>query len=270
VREPWASSQCLSSLLGAISFQLISQERATFSMEEASTWIDAKFSHVPIRELLPLLKIQGLIYGEDERYMFAHRSFQDYFAALYVVESADSASEYLTDWKNKPEVREVFRLACGITSDATTLLKGVLRANGVTDASRCTLLADVLAQPVVAERGVVEESCDTLINWLDEKLADWSIEPNVEDRMSGAEPSWEMSATGRPIGKEQLVVQGALSAIHRARSGTAHIPLKDRMKEAKSAVLSEFADSMEVEGKLAVEVIAKERSGVLRATVGEL
>lgn len=116
---------------------------------------------------------------------------------------------------------------------------------------------------------MVEESCAALVSWLDAKLADWSIEPNPRNRKTEIESNWEMSATGRSVGRAQLSVQGTLSAIHRARSGVAHIPLKERMKDARSAILPKFADSMEIEGRLEVEVSSREKFGILRAAVEE-
>jgi hypothetical protein len=41
------------------------------------------------------------------------------------------------------------------------------------------------------------------------------------------------------------------------------------MKDARSAILPKFADSMEIEGRLEVEVSSREKFGILRAAVEE-
>lgn len=268
VRRPWASPQCLLSLLGTLSLQLLKEEKAVFDAEQASTWIGARFPDVPVLELLSLLEMQGFLRNERGAMSFVHKALQDYFAALNVVEGADSVLEHLVGWRHKEDVREVFRLACGITSDATPLLKGVIGSIREGNTSRCALLAEILAQPIAAERTAIEESCETLIGWLDKKLANWSIKPSLAKSIEG-EASWEMLATGQSVGEAELSVRSTLSSIHRARSGLAHVPLRECMKGAKSVILPEFADCMTIEGKLEVTLSSEERRGILRATVAE-
>lgn len=247
VREPWASPQSLSSLVAEVSFHLLAAGQDTFTTSDAATWINDRFPTVPIDELLSLLSVLGVVVQSNGRFQMAHKLLRDYFAALRAVESSESAGEYLKDWSGRPEMREVVRLACGITNDASSLLNGVLDASQVDEVERCTLIAEILGQPVTAERSVMDRSCDVVVQWLDGTLRGWFVnDRKVEDF------SWELSAEGKSLDALSNQVEHALTAIHRARSGPAYEPLRQRMKQTKSALLPEFADAMALEGRLNV------------------
>jgi hypothetical protein len=270
VRKPWASPQNLLALLGQIAFQLVMSGRDIFGVDEVQTWTNLKFPNVPADELLSLLGVLGLVDSEDGFFsMSYHQYFRDYFAAQYVVESASSASSYLKEWPHRPDVREVLRLACGITTDATPLLRRVLDTSKVADTSRHVLLAEILAQPVVAEQKIVAETCDSLVTWLDGELCDWSVDARPSPFESNRIATWELWATGKTMGRAQQSVQGALTAIHRARSGPAREPLKERMRATKSPVLSAFATALDVEGRLDLKFYPDAGLENLRATVNE-
>ena len=113
VRKPWASPQTLLALLGEIAFRLLMSGKEVFGVEEVQTWINRRFPNVPAEELLSLLGVLGLVDGDDGCFSISHRSFRDYFAAQYVVESANNASSYLKEWPHRQDVREVLRLAWG-------------------------------------------------------------------------------------------------------------------------------------------------------------
>jgi len=199
----------------------------------------------------------------------SQKFLRDYFAAQYVVESSSSALSYLNDWTRRADFREVLRLACGITNDATSLLKGVLDCENVSEADRNVLLAEILAQPMAADQKLVAKSSDAIVNWLDAMLEDWSIDFQGSPRSEGLEASWELVARGNPIGKAQQSVEGALTAIHRARSGPAYGSFRQRMGGTRSAVLSAFADSLEVEGRLEIQFTPKAKAGTLRVAIVE-
>jgi hypothetical protein len=270
VRKPWASAQCLSSLLGAISLHSISQGKASFRSDDVLNWIDPEYANVPARDLMSLLEVHGFVVREDdEHFTLRNETFREYFAASYVVESARNAGDYLTDWDKKPQLREVLRLACGLSSDATPLLRSVLDNNQVTRAKRGSALADILAQPIRASQETVRASANAIVGWLDHELEDWSIEaPSASNNAS--QVSWAMAAKGKSIGASRDEVGSTLSAIHRARSGNAHGALRERMKGAASPVLAEFADSLEVEGKLELTLGGGKSADKLRAEVGDL
>jgi transcriptional regulator with XRE-family HTH domain len=271
VREPWASTQCLSSLLGAISLHSINQGKASFRSEEVLDWIDPEYSHVPVQDLMSLLEVHGFVSRDDvEHFSLKNETFREYFAASYIVESARNAGDYLKHWDKNPQLREVLRLACGLSSDATSLLQGVLENKRVAPAKRGAVLADMLAQPIRASQQAVKASANAIVGWLDHELDDWSVEATSFAPDNAGQISWAMAAKGKPIGASRDEVGSTLSAIHRARSGNAHESLRERMKGAASPVLAEFADCLEVEGKLELTLGGGKSADKLRAEVGEL
>ena len=162
-----------------------------------------------------------------------------------------------------------FAVSLWITTDATPLLRRVLDAGKVAVSDRHVLLAEILAQPVAAEQKIVAEACHSIVGWLNSELQGWSLDgrPRAHERDRIA--TWELLAIGKPVGKAQQAVRGALTAIHRARSGPARKSLKERMRVTKSPVLSAFAGSLEIEGRLDLRFFADARSENLRATVSE-
>ncbi len=271
VREPWASAQCLSSLLGAISLHSIKQGKASFRSEDVLGWIDPEYSHVPVPGLLSLLEVHGFVTREDyEHFTLKSETFREYFAASYIVESTRNAGDYLEQWDRSPQLREVLRLACGISSDATPLLRGVLDNKKVALAKRGAALADMLAQPIRASQETVRASATAIVGWLDHELEDWSIEAASSASDNAGQVSWAMAAKGKSIGASRDEVGSTLSAIHRARSGNAHEALRERMKGAVSPVLAKFADCLDVEGRLELTLGGGRSADKLRAEVGEL
>jgi hypothetical protein len=79
-----------------------------------------------------------------------------------------------------------------------------------------------------------------------------------------------MAAKGKSIGASRDEVGSTLSAIHRARSDNAHEALHKRMKGAASPVLTEFADCLNVEGKLELTLGGERSTDKLRVEVSEL
>jgi hypothetical protein len=185
------------------------------------------------------------------------------------VESAEKASDYLTDWGHKNSLRDVVRMACGITNDATPILRGILESDKVSEASRCSMLAEILAQPLTAEISVIEQSCDDVVGWLDKTLKGWAIDPETTEDSGDTDISWELSASGLSIGEVQAPTQKALSAIHRARSGDTRTLLQERMTDSSSVVLPQFAESMDVDGTLNLKFSPHNGREKLRATVGQ-
>jgi hypothetical protein len=265
VREPWASPQSLYSLVAELAFRLVASEQVTFSSSQAEEWISAMFSNVPCDELLSLLSVLGIVVSRRGNHEFAHRLLLNYFVALRAVESSDSAGAYLRDWPRRHELRDIVRLACGITNDASSLLRDILETREVDQAARCTLLAEVLAQPIAAERDLLERSCEIIVGWLDMMLRDWSVEALAVTKATDEDPSWALSAHGRPLESVSEQVEHALTAIHRARSGPACSPLRQRLETTHSLVLPEFAEAMALEGRLDVQLCSTQ----LRAAITE-
>jgi hypothetical protein len=103
-----------------------------------------------------------------------------------------------------------------------------------------------------------------------DELKDWSVESAPSASDNAGQISWAMAAKGKSIGTSRSEVESTLSAIHRARSGNAHDALRQRMKGAASPVLAEFADCLDVEGRLGLTLGGGSSADKLRAEAGEL
>jgi transcriptional regulator with XRE-family HTH domain len=270
-REPWASPHKLATLLGELCFQLTVSQKEEFKNSDAERWLGKRFGDIPCERMLQLLSLQSGILCEQEpgRWRVSRDYFRRYFAASHVVESLGSPWHYLRDWRERDDIRNVLRMACGITGDATQLLRGVLEANDVVEADRCGLLAEILAQPVAAVPEVVAASCDAMVGWLDHSLRCLRLNSDPAEGWQGTvrEPLWEIRAIGTHGDAFNPKVIKALGATHRARSGPARDLLLERLDKATSPFLPAFAASMQFEGRLHLECEANAAQRTLRAAV---
>ena len=269
-REPWASTETLSELSGEVSYKSLLSETPVFSAHDVTNWIGPKHPAMDGRRLAWALAEQGMLRGGEDAFAFSEEVVRDYLAAMHVVKGCDGALAYLGEWKTRADLRRVLRMACGITTDATALLHGILAAVEVQDPIRFALLADILAQPIAADPGTLAECCFMLVEWLDGELADWSVCQAAEPESPETEHLWRLAATGRPIGEARRAVRAALSAVHRARSGPTRDVLRDRFGAARSSVLPAFAECMDVEGKLDLRFAADRTGEGMTALVSDL
>ncbi|HEV7277073.1 MAG TPA: hypothetical protein VGN80_12370 [Devosiaceae bacterium] len=246
-REPWANPQNIASLLGEISIHLLSSEKVTFDDSDVSKWLEKSSRDAPIRRLLDLLLVLGLLIAEGRRYSFAHRVFVEYFAARFINENATNAVNYLRYPAKHMSMGGAIRLAGGLASDATPLLKTAM-SDGRSDYA---FLAQMIAQPIAAEPTVLLDSCKKLVSWLDERTSDWRVTEDL-DPTEDTSSRWFVRARVNR-GDEEDAVARTLRAIHQARSGPAYRPLKDLLSEVRSPFLPIFAEAMDVEGRLNVE-----------------
>lgn len=271
VREPWASPQILSATLGEICLRLVNEQRIEFDTNEAQAWVRVRIADVPLEQLLSILSVQSgvLTPSAPNRWRVADDYFLSYFAAAHAIESSGNALQYLSSWKEKDrnDIRDVLRIACGITTDATPLLTAVLEARDTKEAECCDLLARILAQPIMAASNVVSASCSMLVSWLDKSLERWRLVRRTGDNCYKPEILWGITACTNDKEHYDSRVSDVLSAMHQARSGPARMPLLQQLRNAKSPVLLEFADSLEVEGHLRLQVEPTQEQKQLRAIV---
>ena len=251
MRAPWATSHGLLALLGEVSLQLLNSDKGSFNEKVLERWISNSPWKVPVSGLLDLLLVHGLLTELDGEYSFSHRILKDYFAARFVVESTVSAVEYFKTGSKKSAYGGAIRMACSLASDSTPLLETVM-SSATLHTTNFILLAQMLAQPIAARSQVIEDSCRTVVAWLDNQTHDWKImDGQLQPGASSAK--WLVCANvGRSKGSG--AVAGTLRAVHQARSGPAYEHLKSHLSEARSPFLTAFSEAMDVEGRLKVNI----------------
>ncbi|MER9877947.1 MULTISPECIES: hypothetical protein [unclassified Mesorhizobium] len=267
VREPWATSHSLLVILGEISLKLLNNNKFMFDETALSEWIGESSRKVPIGKLLDLLLVLGLLTEDDQQYRFSHRVLLDYFAARFVIDSASSAADYFTSARKHIHLSGAMRMACGLASDATSLLETAMSSRRP-DGSKFPLLAEMLAQPIFARSEVLDESCSAVVSWLEDRTCDWKVVE--DDPLSNATSAkWHVCAHVNHA-KEVSAVEGTLRAIHQARSGPAYDPLKIHLSEARSPFLPIFSEAMDVEGRLKVNFETGHTEGIACVAVENL
>jgi hypothetical protein len=249
VREPWASSQILFALLGEISLRLLRNRKETFDEVSLGSVISKSAWKVPVDKFLDLLVVLGVLRADDQRYGFSHRILRDYFAARYVVESTGGVADYFGSLSKRSDLSGAMRIASSLASDATPLLKTVIADTG-SGGTKFALLAEMLAQPIVAQPKVLEESCRALVSWLDDQTSGWKVIES--DGISDDEPAKWLICAETSGTRHIETVAGTLRSIHRARSGPACAPLREQLSEARPGFLPRFSEALDVEGKLSV------------------
>lgn len=265
-REEWASNQNILGALGALCFQLARERKSEFTKEQVETWLGDNIARVPLGRLTDVLERQGWVVRHDGRSRMAREYFRDYFAAHHIVESTERAALYVKDWNVRPQLRNVLRLACGLATDASGLIRMINEHGKVDEMERCHLLAEILAQPVLAESKVIKRSCSLVVAALDERLRHWRVE-SVTTKGGSSEVQWALSAHGTSKQTSDNLLLQSVAAIHQARSGAAGSVLEQHMKSASSPVLQEFAKAMQVEGHLQARFSPRDRGSMLSASI---
>jgi hypothetical protein len=249
VREPWASTQRLMSLMGDVSLRMICGDTDSFDTEIFGDWVRDRDPALSPDRVLDLLLVQGLLVGGADSYRFAHASLRDCLAARFVVESTQDATVFFTDLTDRTTLNNVIRLACGLASDATPLLQMVLHGHAK-DGANGPLLADLIAQPLSVRHSTLETSCRSVVSWLDKHTSHWEPVPLRGAVHSGAGGlRWRAHArVGKGGAKEMRQVLYTLGKVHVARSGPAGVLLKAELEAANSSFLPLFSESLDVEG----------------------
>ena len=267
VREPWATSHSLLALLGEVSLHLLHHEKDTFDERILTEWIDQSSRKVPIGKLLDLLLGLGLLTENDQQYCFSHRILRDYFAARSVMESVESAVDYFRSASKRASLNGALRIASSLARDATPLLETIMSSEK-SHSINFTLLAQMLAQPIIARPKVLNDSCRALVSWLSDQTSDWKI---VDDDHASSDTSAKWLVCAHVGGTKGVnAIAGTLRAIHQARSGPAYEPLKAHLSEAQSPFLPIFSEAMDVEGRLKVNFETHVPRGAARVAVENL
>lgn len=251
-REPWASPKRLTGVLGALSYELAKRESCSFATADFESWLpSAAIRHVPAKDILDALSEQsGVIRCHPDGIWEADEYFVNYLAASHAVTSTEDTFRILLDWTSKDRHREVLRLACSITNDATPILRMVLSQEDVTEETRAFTLATVIAQPIQTDAKTMSEACDRIMDWLDPRLEPWELSLPERNEPDQPERLWALRAVTASSPDDAAGAWRILPAIHQARSGPAGEYLTNRLARAGAPVLRSLKESLDIEGKL--------------------
>jgi hypothetical protein len=267
--DPWASPHVLVGILGKLCFSSMQSRQREFTTADVMAWLGKNDPGLPIGSVLNVLSTQCGVLCESghDKWRLVQPYLGTFLAATYVVESADRAEKYVRNWTHDRQIRNIYRLACGLTSDASPLLEELLLSEEPESVRRHELLAEALAQPLTASDVVLHASCERLIGWLERYLSDWQLEDRPQPSGEDVQKLWEMRASNVSEGVNNRPLERVLRSIHQARSGPVRVLMSSRLERSKSRVLVAFAASLKVEGRLKVSVRPEEGEAKLHAVV---
>ncbi|MBM0105019.1 hypothetical protein JM946_09675 [Steroidobacter sp. S1-65] len=268
-RKPWALPHKLLADLATLCFHLLAEERTEFNTADASRWLKCEAGDDGMMQLLPLLSIKSGVFRDigEGRWRVMRQYFVSYLAAVHAVGRSADVIRRLRRLEQHDAVPDVFRLACGISDDATSLLRYMIHDYRESEAERSMLLFEALAQPIVAKQTVFEAAYAFALRWLDNTCARLRVVGTDEGDTVDRRALWKLRASGRLGGEDvREYLLRALRAIYRARSGPARDFLAEQLK-SRCRLLAEFSGSMVVEGRLHIELHPGPRSDALSVSV---
>lgn len=254
-RESWASPQNLAAILEELSFRLYQQGSSDFKTSDFETWFEGRIASAvePDRLLRFLSEQSGVIQHRFDDSWEADKRLVDYLAASHIVSSVQDPTTVLDSWPKDERTREILRLACNLTSDATPVLRHVLDLKEASEAERALMLANIVAQPLRASEDVLDETCDRIVKWLDSHLRAWEVQGPERETLNQPDCLWTLRAVRKASSKEAEEAWRLITPIHQARSGPASPQLSHRLSIAKAPVLRALRESMDVDGKLTIK-----------------
>ena len=275
-KKSWARPRKLYQWLSMVCYHTLIQQNADFTSRDVAMWL-RDIGDAPSADdiLQALAESTGLIQeASNGQWTITHKTFQEYLAAKYVVDSSRSATDYFNDFRKEPRMPKVLRFACSMTHDATPLFEFALNTHWTRQDDQITTLADILAQPCSVDRSVVERCCDSVVGWLDKAFDGW-VSTTADDIDAIQEPKWQFAARRTWTGRSNNTSDGrsllhVLRAIHRARSGSTKEPLAQRLNASEQGAVRSIGSSLEADGFMQGYTSLQEGSDVIMAQVAEI
>jgi hypothetical protein len=266
----WARPRHLYQLLSVICYHTLTEQRGEFTSDDVESWCHKYSSSAPLDEILRILsETSGIVRPSgDRKWIIAHATFQEYLAAIYIIDSSSEATSLVKEWLHGPRISNVLKFASAATSDASDLFEFAMRAKWPRPDDRMVTLAEMIAQQPKADTDLIKRGCEELTKWLNSSFAGWET-TTVEDSDQISPPKWKLAArkTSRQSTPGSQNLLRTLRAVHRTRSSPAKDELSDRLKASRNNVVRAVGDSMDVDGYLQARMIPHKRNAVLVAEV---
>lgn len=189
------------------------ERRLEFSEEEFAQWIAAVLGEQPVDVIRTVLRDCGLFMASQAQptptWRFKHVAFRDYLAAYYLVTRPDDAWGLVDIDQNEPDSLDLWRHACGVTTDASPLLRKIRERESLPHYVRARWLALVLADGVSVSATEAENAVEVVRRELTHALraARWTLASDGR--------SWRVSvrSQGVPDAHQEAIIDILHSAI---------------------------------------------------------
>jgi hypothetical protein len=114
---------------------------------------------------------------------FSHPAISNYFAARAFVESVSTTAENLSTRLTERKWQQTWLVACGVTNDATDLISAMVRATGVPDPAKATLLVKALGEAKMVDPNLYEDCVTGIAKLLEAWMRDLRESETLESKL---------------------------------------------------------------------------------------
>lgn len=250
--ESWASPRNLVNILSTVSYESFRKRQSRFNLQEFGEWSKNYVSKNCVNDVVRIF-IEGsgiLKQVEDGEFELSHRLFQEYLAALHMVESSRNVADLLEKEVPQDLWDAVVRLVGSISNSADDTISFLVKKKGLNEGRRAAMLSGILAQRFSASEELVETSCGMIVSWLEKVFGDWNVtssRPIDEDfNVKWAINAESASMTARD--GDFIFAKAVLTSLHKARACPGSGAIKKRLGASEVPVVRELEESLSVEG----------------------
>lgn len=277
-RSDWTDprSQLLYHWLGRICYHSLLHQSHRFTGHQLADWCGPPSRSPMEADLKAIAEATGvLVPSGDTHWTIAHKTICEYLAARFIVESSEDAARYLEVGAGSTWMADVLRLASSITHDASSLLSFVLRRSWSSRTEKMSVLAGVLAQQAGASKDVLDQSCNVLVELLEQSFANWRVVTSEEESEVFPEPKWRLAArTEQPPKSEDTGMRKHLrqtvQAIHQSRLAPIEQQLSNRLAQSSNEVVRGIHGALNIEGYMEGRSFSRDESELFAAEICEI
>lgn len=255
--EDWASPSRKVEALCRSAFALTMTGKVTFTEREFIAWQNFDSDKPTSRELLQVLVSHtGLVKWDDKldgenHITFHHRTFVDYFAALYLVQSTKDAEDIVEDNLDKLNWQPVWEYACGITPDASHLLNLMLRNKRLNEINKAVLSAKALSQITSVSNDTLVKTIELIRTTLEMLFYKYSLHSSKDDADTNNTKVWRLKLrVSKSLINDFDDVKHLLESIYNSRSSTFASKLKESLYSSNTPAIVVFSKCLEEDGQL--------------------
>jgi hypothetical protein len=264
-RQSDITSRQIKTLVSYLAALMVTTQRDEFNAAD----VDAIFQettefHDSAPALLSACQTSGLVRGAGaDRWRFTHRSFEDYFAACYLISLTDNVQTQISTYSAEEPERNFWAMSCALTSNADGLLSAAVdEKQRDTSGALAIMLAKALDYEISASKAVVNLCSRLIVSALERQLSRTELltEPlakSLQARHTGRYIAWAGGFVGDSLEGTDANFRDAaelLELVHRVRSGTAREHLLQRLQNSNLSAVRQVGDALKHEGWCTSEI----------------